>query len=237
MLPTVVCDYRRAANSKGAATWPRAISLSAYAIRDLGAAGALDLVAERLPKGYPLAVLPASGGSAMGVSKVSSADGLAEAILEALSFDDEVLIEEWVEGVELAVCILGQGDEARALPPIEVTVKDVFFDTEARIRADLVEYRVPARAQSFHSDSEQAAEALECAVDAALEVHRAFGCSDLSRVDLIWDRQTEQAKVLEINVSPGMAEKSLFPLASEAAGIGFATMLNDLLDTAVARQY
>ncbi|MCL2882990.1 MAG: D-alanine--D-alanine ligase [Coriobacteriia bacterium] len=236
MLPTVVCGYRRALGSKSTATWPRAISLSAYAIRDLGAAGALDLVVQRFPKGYPLAVLPASGGSAMGVSKVSSADGLAAAILEALSFDDEVMIEEWVDGVELAVCILGQGEGARALPPIEVVAKGSFFDTEARIHADLAEYRVPVRAQSLSDDSEQAAQALECAIDAALEVHRAFGCRDLSRVDLIWDKKAEAAKVLEINVSPGMAEKSLFPLASEAAGIGFSTMLNDLLDAAVARQ-
>jgi D-alanine-D-alanine ligase-like ATP-grasp enzyme len=52
---------------------------------------------------------------------------------------------------------------------------------------------------------------------------------------MIWDTKAQECKVLEINVSPGMAELSIFPLASEAAGIGFNKMLSNLLDKAVQR--
>jgi D-alanine-D-alanine ligase len=219
--------------SGGPAFWPRSICLSATSFKDYGAAGALDLLSERIPSGYPFAVLPASGGSAMGINRVDNLDELAPAILDALSFDDEVLIEEWVSGVELAVSVIGTADEAKALPPVEIHPHAGFFNTEVRLDADLVDYYVPVRPESLSHDETQASRIRARIEEAALEVHRGFGCRDLSRVDLFWDG--ERVKVLEINVSPGMAETSLFPMASRAANIPFGTLLNTLLDTAVTR--
>ena len=237
LLPAVVKTYRRASGEPKAAHWPRGICLSADAFKGLGVAGALDLVTERLESGYPYAVLPASGGSAMGISKVSRPEELVPALLEALSFDDQAVIEEWVDGVELAVCVLGEGDSASVLPPIEIDAHTGFFNTEARLDPDFVDYYVPPRPASLvgGGDTEAAAEALAQIEAAALEVHRAFGCRDLSRVDLIWDAAHQMPRVLEINVSPGMTEYSLFPAAAEASGAGFTAILEGLLDTAVAR--
>ncbi|MDR2957729.1 MAG: D-alanine--D-alanine ligase [Coriobacteriales bacterium] len=237
MLPTVVMTYRRTGGTAKAARWPRGICLSATALKDLGAAGALDLVSQRLPSDYPYAVLPSSGGSAMGISKVESADQLASALLEALSFNDEVIIEEWVDGVELAICILGEGENAEALPPIEISSQTGFFNTEARIDPEFVEYYIPVRNESLAADADPAVvnQARVQIAAAALEVHKAFGCRDLSRVDMIWDVAQQAPKVLEINVVPGMSEFSLLPAALEASGIGFGTILNQLLDKAVAR--
>jgi D-alanine-D-alanine ligase len=169
----------------------------------------------------------------MGINRVGNFDELAPAILDALSFDDEVLIEEWVSGVELAVSVIGTGAQARALPPVEIRPHTGFFSTVIRIDPDLVDYYAPVRPLSLAADEAEAARIRSLIEDAALEVHRSFGCRDLSRVDMFWDGQ--YAKVLEINVSPGMSELSLLPMASKAANIPFGTLLNDLLESALAR--
>ena len=231
MLPHIITTYRNA--SSGPSSWPLSVCLSAVSFKDLGAATALDLLTERIPSGYPLAVLPASGGSAMGVSKVESPDNLAVAILDALSFDDEVLIEEWVDGVELAVSVIGTGSNARILPPVEICPHAGFFNTEARLNPDLVNYYAPVRASSLSDDKDEAARILRLIEEAALEVHRSFGCRDLSRVDMYWDKT--QVKVLEVNVSPGMTEFSLLPLACKAANIPLGSLLNELLASATTR--
>jgi D-alanine-D-alanine ligase len=234
MLPHMVSSHRSATGrGTGPCCWPRSVCLSAVSFKDLGAATALDLLTERIPSGYPYAVLPASGGSAMGIRKVEDFDELATAILDALSFDDEVLIEEWVTGVELAVSIIGTGEAAKALPPVEICPHTGFFNTEVRLDPDLVDYYAPVRLGSLASNDAEAVRIRTLIEEAALEVHRSFGCRDLSRVDLFWDGT--QVKVLEVNVAPGMAEFSLLPMASKAAGIPFGTLLNDLLDTAVKR--
>jgi D-alanine-D-alanine ligase len=232
MLPHVLTSHRNGA-ATAFCSWPRSICLSAVCFKDFGAAGALDLIGEHIPTAYPVAVLPASGGSAMGIGKVEGFEGLASAILDALSFDDEVLIEEWLSGVELAVGVVGTGVDARALPPVEICPHTGFFNTEVRVSADAVDYYVPPRPVSLSADETEAARIRTLIENAAVEVHRSFGCRDLSRVDLFWDG--EQVKILEINVSPGMAEYSLVPMACRAAGIPFGSLLNDLLDTAVRR--
>jgi D-alanine-D-alanine ligase len=231
MLPHIITAHRNGAS--GPASWPRSVCLSAASFKDLGAAGALDLLQERLPSGYPFAVLPASGGSALGINRVEGFDELAPAILDALSFDDEVLIEEWVQGVELAVSVIGTGSEARVLPPVEICPHTGFFNTEVRLDSDLVDYYAPVRLSSLADDEAEAVRIRSLIEATALEVHHSFGCRDLSRVDLFWDGK--QAKVLEVNVSPGMSEHSLLPMASTAAGIPFGTLLNELLDGAIRR--
>jgi D-alanine-D-alanine ligase len=236
MLPHIV-TLRRAerGHTDGPTSWPRSVCLSATSFKSFGAAGALDLLSERLTSGYPFAVLPASGGSALGINRVENFDELAPAILDALSFDDEVLIEEWVNGVEMAVSIVGTGNEARALPPVEICPRagSGYYNTEERLDPDLVDYSAPVRLSSLADDEAEAKRIRALIEDAALEVHRSFGCRDLSRVDLLWDG--ERVRVLEINVSPGMAEFSLFPLASAAAAIPFGTLLNNLFEMALNR--
>jgi D-alanine-D-alanine ligase len=236
MLPHIVTLSRtETGRTDGPASWPRSVCLSATSFKSLGAAGALDLLGERLPSGYPFAVLPASGGSALGINRVEGFDELGPAILDALSFDDEVLIEEWISGVEMAVGIVGTGDTARALPPVEICprTESGFFNTEVRLDPDLVDYYAPVRPSSLADDATEAARIRLLIEEAALEVHRSFGCRDLSRVDLLWDG--ERVRVLEINASPGMAEFSLFPLASAAADIPLGTLLNNLFAIALNR--
>ena len=158
---------------------------------------------------------------------MDSVDELGEAILDALSFDEAVVIEQWVEGVEMAVSVLGTGWDAYALPPVEIVPKQGFFGTEARMEPGAVQYIAPVRPASL-SDDEGDAQAIRAEIErAALEVYRAYNARDLARVDLIWDGA--QARVFEVNVSPGMAERSLFPAACEAAGLSLSSVLNELV--------
>jgi len=217
---------------RGAASWPQSVSLPAVAFKDLGAAGALDLIPSHLGA-FPLAVKPARGGSAMGVNRVDALEGVGAAILDAFSFDSAVLIEQWIEGVEIAVGVVGNGSTVRALPPVEIAPKRGFFDTAARQDSNLVNYYCPPRLASLATENSAQQAALKTIEYAALEVHRALGCRDLSRIDMIWDGS--KPYVLEVNVSPGMTERSLFPMATAVSGVGFGELLDELIETAINR--
>lgn len=222
-----LASYRESAGCSSAAAVPEGICVSRDAFKDMGAATALDLVASRAGGSFPLAIKPARGGSAMGVHRVDSADELGVAILDALTFDNEVLIERWVEGVEVAVSVVGSGESARALPPVEICVREGLYDTDARLDADAVDYFAPPRAASLGATEEEAARARAAIEEAALEVYRAYGVCDLGRVDMVWDGAS--AQVLEVNVSPGMTELSLFPMACEAEGSSLSEILDGLV--------
>lgn len=226
-LHTTMASYRAITGDAPIASWPQGICLARDAFKDMGAATALDLVGERVIGGYPVCVKPAHGGSALGVHRVDSQDGLGEAILDALSYSEHVVVEQWVEGVEMAVSILGSGWDAYALPPVEIVPKSGVYDTAARMDPEAVEFFAPVRMESL-APNEVDAQAIRAEIErAALEVYRAYELTDLARIDLIWDGA--QARVFETNVSPGMTETSLFPAACKAAGLSLSAVLNELV--------
>ena len=226
--------YRDITGEEGIASWPQGVYLAKDAFKSMGAATALDMVADRVIGGYPVCVKPAHGGSALGVHKVSSQDELGEAVLDALSFDEAVNIEQWVEGVEVSVAVLGTGWDAYALPPVEIVAREgEFFDAAARMADDAVEFFCPVRPASLSPD-EAAAQAIRAEIErAALEVYRAYGARDLGRVDLVWDGG--QARCFELDVSPGMTPHSLFPMACGAAGLTLPKVMDTLVTEAYAR--
>ena len=219
--------YRQATGSKSAANCPKGLCIASDAFKDMGAATALDLIPQHT-EGFPVAVKPACGGSALGVHKVNSADELGAAILDALSFDKEVIVEQWIDGVEVAVSVVGEGDDARVLSIVEIVPRDGgLYDTDARMRDDAVDYYAPLRLSSLSEDEAEAKAAYEAIEQAALEIYRAYGVCDLGRVDMVWDGSL--AHVLEVDVSPGMTPLSLFPMACEAAGLTLSSVLDDLV--------
>ena len=226
-LHTTMAYARAITQEPPVASWPQGICIARDAFKDMGAATALDLVQDRVHGGYPVAVKPAHGGSALGVHKVSSQEELGQAILDALSFDAHVVIEQWIDGVELAVSILGTGWDAYALPPVEIVPKKGLYDTAARLDASAVDFFAPVRNESL-SLKQDDAQAIRAEIErAALEVYRAYGLRDLGRIDVIWDGA--QARVLETNVSPGMTELSLFPKACRAASLTLSCVLDRLV--------
>jgi D-alanine-D-alanine ligase len=215
------------------AIWPAEVALPMGAFKDLGAAAALDLVAGRIGSGFPLAVKPAHGGSAMGVTKVDEESQLGEAIMTALAYDDVVMIEEWIEGAELSCTVLELDDGPQVLPEVEIHAHEGLYDTDARTNPERVDYFCPARDQSLASGGMDAADAREAARRAALDVFEAFDCRDLARVDLIWDGS--KARIMDLKTFPGLTETSLVPMAVEAAGLDMASTLDALVRKAIVR--
>jgi D-alanine-D-alanine ligase len=204
---------------------PPWVTFTADAFKEMGAATALDLVPEAVG-GFPVVVKPTEQGSALGLTKVDEAGGLADALLTALSFGDAALVEKWVDGVEIAVSVLDGAAGPEVLPPVEMVAKSGLFDFSAMYTAGETEYYCPGR--------------LEAAVTAevsslAARCHALLGCRDVSRCDIVVDAQGRPF-VLEVNTSPGMTELSLLPMAAEAAGIGFPELVERLVRTAHGRR-
>jgi len=173
--------------------------------------------------GYPLIVKPAREGSTIGVRKVEDEKYLAEAVNFARGYDEKVIVEEFVEGRELTVGILGDS----ALPVVEILPKAGFYDFHTKYTKGEAEYIVPAPI-----DEELSGQAQEL----ALRAHRALGCCGATRVDMRLD-EDGNLWVLEVNTIPGMTETSLLPKAAGALGIGFDELCNRILELAVARTH
>jgi D-alanine-D-alanine ligase len=191
------------------------------ALRDLGAGAALEAVLERV--GLPCVVKPSRSGSAMGVGFVERPGDLPAAVMAALAFSGAAVVETKVVGTELAVGLVGSPWDA--LPPVEIVPKGGVNDYAARYTAGATEYFAPARID---------VEVAEAASAAALKAAEALGLRDVTRVDLMVDRDGAPW-VLETNVSPGMTETSLLPMAAQAAGRTLGELCDGILRTAVAR--
>jgi D-alanine-D-alanine ligase len=210
------------AASAGIAT-PQGVTLPAEAFRELGAAGVMAAILDRL--GLPLMVKPARGGSALGCSLVSEASELPSAMVHAFSYGDTVLVESFVVGREVAVPVVEGPEGPATLPVVGITPDGGVYDYTARYTAGSTEFAVPADL----SDDLTAA----CS-DAALTAHRALDLRDLSRSDLIVDADG-RVWFLEVNVAPGLTETSTVPLAVDAAGDELGAVMARLVDLAVRR--
>jgi D-alanine-D-alanine ligase len=198
-------------------TTPDWVALPHSTFRELGAGAVLDLMVARL--GLPLMVKPASGGSALGVQKVSRVEDLPAAMVSCFAYGDTVLVERFVEGIEVAVSVIDLGSGPEALPAVEIVPESGVFDYTSRYTPGLTEYHTPAR---LPEDVAIRAAAL------AVEVHEVLGLRDLSRTDAIVSPDGE-VHFLEVNVSPGLTETSMFPMSVEAAGHELGAVLARLL--------
>lgn len=208
--------------ARAGASTPRFTTLPQTLFRELGTRGVLDRVLDVL--GLPLVVKPASGGSALGVTVVRDAAALPQAMVSCFAYGDEALIEQYVDGVEVAISVIDLGDGPRALPSVEI-VTDGAYDYDARYNPGRSEYFVPGRL----SEAQEHA-----AAELAVLAHRVLGLRHLSRTDMIVDSDGVPW-VLDINVAPGMTETSLFPLAAEASPYGVEELYAALVRQVVAR--
>jgi D-alanine-D-alanine ligase len=198
-------------------TTPDWVALPHSTFRELGAGAVLDLIVARL--GLPLMLKPGSGGSALGAQKISRVEELPAAMVSCFAYGDTVLVERFVDGVEVAVSVVDLGNGPEALPAVEIVPQSGVFDYTARYTPGLTEYHVPARITE-----DVAARAAAVAV----RVHEALGLADLSRTDAIVTPDG-QVHFLEVNVSPGLPETLMFPMAIEAAGYELGEVLARLL--------
>ncbi len=163
----------------------------------------------------PLIVKPAREGSTIGVSLVEDKALLQEAIEEARSHDDTVLVEDFIEGRELTVAIL----DRRVFPVVEIMPRERIYNFEAKYVKGRTEFKAPA-ALDDHT------EALVKRV--AMDAYTALGCRGGARVDVVLDNE-RRPYVLEVNTVPGMTGLSLFPMAAAAAGVGYEDLVEEML--------
>jgi len=206
---------------RGAVPTPDWVVIEGWALRDLGAGAALSTALERI--GLPCIVKPSRSGSALGVGAVEREADLAGAVMGALSFSGAAIVEHMIRGTEIAAGFVGAPMEA--LPLVEIVPKDGVYDYGARYTAGSTEYYVPARLDAA------VAESVREAARAAIEVLATRG---VGRVDVLVTAEGAPS-VLEVNVSPGMTETSLLPMAAQAAGISFEQLCDHIIQSTALR--
>jgi D-alanine-D-alanine ligase len=203
---------------------PDFVALSTGAVKELGAASVIKDITARL--GLPLVVKPSNQGSAQGINFVKTEDQMTSALLGAFSFSDKVILEQYIQGTEVAVSVLGE-DRTRALPPVEIAPKKEHFDFEAMYTMGATEYFIPARLP---------ADKIKEVQKTAVKAHKTLGCRDFSRVDFIIEKKTGIPYVLEINTIPGLTETSLFPMAAAEAGLDFTDLIGKIAKAGLTRK-
>jgi D-alanine-D-alanine ligase len=173
--------------------------------------------------GLPLVVKPANAGSSIGMSIVRASDELAPAMGKAFEHDATVIVESFVQGIEITVGVLGN-EPLQPLPVIEIIPGQdhAFFDYAAKYTPGATQEICPARI---------AAEDAQKAQHYAQTAHRALYCKGYSRTDMIICGA--DIFVLETNTIPGMTPTSLFPQAAQAAGISFDQLLDRLIELGI----
>lgn len=169
--------------------------------------------------GVPVVIKAAAQGSSIGVNIVERAQDIDEAIDNAFTFGDEILVEEFIRGRELTVAVCGNEDDAEALPIIEITTTTGRYDYRSKYTKGLSTHIVPA----------QIPDALTAEVkQLAVAAFKLCKCSGVARVDMMLSEENVPY-VIEVNSVPGMTETSLVPDAARAAGIEFPELCEKIL--------
>lgn len=172
--------------------------------------------------GLPLIVKPATQGSSVGMSRVEEASQMLPAFERAIAVDRVVFAEPWVTGAEYTVAVLHR----RALPAIRIETARAFYDYEAKyLRTDT----------RYHCPSGLSAPAEAHMASLALAAFDAIGAEGWGRADFMADH-TGRPLLLEVNTVPGMTERSLVPMAARAAGMDFAELCWQVLETSLVRR-
>ena len=170
--------------------------------------------------GFPCIVKPDREGSSVGACVARNHDDLERALEEAFGLDEVVLVEEFIEGREFTVGILGMDETV--LPVLEVRASKGIYDYHCKYTTGMTEYLVPAPIDDRLTGALQ---------DLSLRAHRSLRCSGVSRVDFMLDVEG-RSYCLEVNTLPGMTELSLIPKAAAAVGISFDQVVERILASA-----
>lgn len=174
-------------------------------------------------------IKPAREGSTIGIERYrgtdlsvgQARDAFLTQLAKSLAFDQDILVEEWIEGAELTVPLI----EGKALPVVEIRPDSNFYDYESKYTKGKTHYFCPAPLSA--SDTKACQEIAE-------KAFQVLDCRDYGRVDIMLSKQGP--KVLEMNTLPGMTETSLVPKSAQAAGLDYASFLDQLVRASLQRQ-
>ncbi|MBU2894835.1 D-alanine--D-alanine ligase [Colwellia sp. D2M02] len=165
--------------------------------------------------GGRIMVKPANEGSSIGMAQAKTVEQLNNALIEAFSFDQQVLLEAWIEGPEYTVAILGN----QALPSIHMETPREFYDYEAKYQSTTTQYHCPS---GLSADDEAEIQRL------ALQAFKATNAQGWGRVDVM--RNSDGIwQLLEVNTVPGMTETSLVPKSAKVHGLSFSELVTQIL--------
>ena len=169
--------------------------------------------------GFPCIVKPNKQGSTFGLSMVEKERDLAKAVNFARKYDNEVLIENYIEGREITVGIL----DKKALPIVEIIPKHVLYDYECKYSPGMSKYSCPAdidesTTNKIKKDSE--------------EIFEVLGCNGYGRLDFILDSKGNYY-FLELNTLPGMTATSLLPIAAKESGLSFNQLISNIIEISI----
>jgi len=170
----------------------------------------------------PLVVKPNREGSSIGMSVVEDIKNLPKAINEAFSYDDDIIIEKFIDGEDITVGIL----DDKPLPVVHIKPEQGVYDFTAKYTEGMSEYAVPAALEK---------DVINAAQNLGLTAHSLLGCRCFSRVDMRLGKDNK-IRILEVNTIPGLTSTSLLPKAAKAVGIDFAHMCLKIIESAKNRK-
>lgn len=169
---------------------------------------------------YPLIVKPNNGGSSIGTFIVHEPIELENIIHKALSYDSNIMIEEYIDGEEITCCVLN----GEVLPIISIKANSKFFDYNSKYSKDGAIEKVAILEEEVRKKVE--AIAIKC--------WKVFKLKSYGRIDMII--KNDEIYVLEINTLPGMTETSLFPKSAAAVGINFGSLLDKIIEYSLIKE-
>jgi D-alanine-D-alanine ligase len=177
----------------------------------------IELIISRL--GLPCFVKPNDSGSSFGVSKVTKTEEMLPALEKAFRESDEVLIEAFMKGREVACGVVRTKSATLVLPVTEIISKNEFFDYEAKYTSGKSDEITPAELSADITDNIQ---------KYSREIYDILGCRGIVRVDFIV--VNSKPFFLEINTVPGMTKESIVPKQAHAAGIGLEELYSMVIE-------
>lgn len=171
---------------------------------------------------FPVFTKPVSEGSSFGMTKVNTKEELPQAYEEAVKFNDDVLIEEFIDGIFMTVGVLEKDGENFATEILEIIPKNEWYDYEAKYTPGMSKFILPAELDE---------ELTKKTKEVAIKAHIAAGCRGVSRVDFMVGKDGIPY-VIEINTSPGMTSTSDLPAQSKVMGISYDELVQIVLNGA-----
>ncbi len=169
--------------------------------------------------GLPVFVKPNNGGSSCGTSKVKTKDEFDEALKKAFKEDNEIIIEEFIQGTEVSCGVVKTKSFSAVLPITEIIPKKEFFDYEAKYTPGMSEEITPARIPE---------KIYKLCQEYTSQIYDFLGCKGVVRIDYII--KNEQIYFLEINTIPGMSEASIVPQQAAHYGISMTDLLTYIIE-------
>ena len=182
----------------------------------------LDLILQSLH--LPLFIKPNNGGSSIGMSKVKSSSELLDALTKAFKEDNEVLVEEFVQGREFSVGVYNGKNGIAVLPATEVIPSNDFFDFEAKYTPGATEEITPGR-----MNEEEKARVVQIVED----IYIRLNCKGMVRIDYFLQDSTSNFYFVEINTIPGQTAQSFIPQQIKAAGMNIGDFYGELIEKAL----